>query len=113
VTLPVPPPHEPPPHEPPPHEPPELTVPKTKTSRTWVGVGVGLFVLLLVIIFIAQNINDVRVHFLWMRFTMAVGLAISLSFVLGALFVLLIGAARVAQLRLMARRHRREEKKVI
>jgi uncharacterized integral membrane protein len=75
-----------------------------------VGVGVGLFVLLLVIIFIAQNLHDVRVHFLWTRFTIADGLAISLAFVLGALFVLLLGAARLTQLRLMARRHRREEK---
>jgi uncharacterized integral membrane protein len=77
-----------------------------------VGVGIGLVVLLLVIIFIAQNIHDARVHFLWTHFTMAIGLALALAFVLGALCVLLLGAGRLAQLRLAARRYRREAKKV-
>ena len=89
-----------------------MVVPKTKTSRTWVGVGVGLFVLLMVIIFIAQNLHNARLNFLWLHGNVTIGLAISLAFVLGAIFVLLIGVARVAQLRLMARRHRREDDSV-
>lgn len=92
--------------------PPEVKVPNTKTSRTWVGVGIGLVVLLLVIIFIAQNIHDARVHFLWAHFTMAIGLVLALAFVLGALFVLLLGVGRLAQLRLAARRYRHEAKKL-
>jgi uncharacterized integral membrane protein len=110
--LPVPPP-EPDGETPPaPARPPELVVPKTKTSRTWVAVGVGLFVLLLVIIFIAQNLHTARLNFLWLHGNVTIGLALSLAFVLGGLVVLLLSAARLAQLRLVARRHRREDDNV-
>jgi uncharacterized integral membrane protein len=72
---------------------------------------VGLFVLLLVIIFIAQNLHDARINFLWWHGNVTVGLAIMLSFVVGGLVVLLLGVARLAQLRRLAHRHRKEEKK--
>ena len=62
--------------------------------------------------FIAQNLHNARLNFLWLHGNVTIGLAISLAFVLGAIFVLLIGVARVAQLRLVARRHRREDESV-
>ena len=82
-----------------------LVVPKTRTSATYSGVAVGLVVLLLVIIFIAQNLNDAKVHFLGLAFLLPLGLLILASAVAGGLIVLLVSAARLAQLRLMARRH--------
>ncbi len=100
--------------EPPPSAssgPQPLTVPKTRTSRTWIGIAIGLFLLLLVIIFVAQNQNDSKLNFLWIHGTVPVGLTILLAFVVGGLCVVLIGTARLTQLRLMARRHRRQEAK--
>jgi uncharacterized integral membrane protein len=113
-TAPPPPNTEPPAGaEPPPAGPPAedhgLVVPKTRTSSTWVGVAVGLAVLLVVIIFIWQNTADAPLHFLWLHGRVPIGLAALLAFVLGGIVVLLIGAARLTQLRLMARRHRRQD----
>ena len=85
---------------------PPLVVPKTRTSATYSGVAVGLLVLVLVIIFIAQNLHDSRVHYLGLNFQLPIGLLILASAVAGGIIVLLVSAARVAQLRLMARRHR-------
>src|ERR1700736_3114055 len=80
----------------------KLVVPKGRASGAWAGIAVGLFVLLLVVIFIAQNTSDAPLHFLWLHGRVPVGLAILLSFVLGGIVVLLVGVARLTQLRLMA-----------
>ena len=85
----------------------QLVVPHTRTSSTWTGIGIGLVLLLLVIIFIGQNTHDTRLNFLFLHGNVPVGLAVLLAFVLGGIVVLLMGVARLAQLRLMARRHRR------
>jgi uncharacterized integral membrane protein len=90
---------------PPPAEP--LKVPRTRTSATYIGVGVGLLILILVIIFIAQNLNKASVHFIGFNFRLPLGLLVLAAAVAGGLIVLLISLARVFQLRLMARRHRR------
>jgi uncharacterized integral membrane protein len=95
--------------EPPPAPAPgdhHLVVPSTKTSGTWTGIGIGLFVLLIVIVFIGQNTKSAPINFLWLHGSFPVGLAVLLAFVLGGIVVLLLGVARLAQLRLMARRHR-------
>jgi uncharacterized integral membrane protein len=84
-----------------------LVVPSTRTSGTWTGIGVGLFALLVVIVFIGQNTKSAPINFLWLHGSFPVGLAVLLAFVLGGIVVLLLGVARLAQLRLMARRHRR------
>jgi uncharacterized integral membrane protein len=85
----------------------QLVVPRTRTSSTFSGIGIGLVVLLGVIVFIAQNTGDTRLNFLWIHGSLPVGLAVLLAFVLGGIFVLLLGVARLTQLRLVARRHRR------
>ncbi|MCU4184275.1 lipopolysaccharide assembly protein LapA domain-containing protein [Acidiferrimicrobium sp. IK] len=99
------PPPEAPQTDPGPSQNPPLVVPKTRTSAAYVGVSVGLVVLVLVIIFIAQNLRDATVHFLGASFKMPIGLLVLASAVAGGIIVLLVSAARVAQLRLMAHRH--------
>jgi len=64
----------------------------------------GLLVLLLVAIFMVQNSKQVPVHFLWMKGTVALGLALLLATVMGALVVVLLGSARIIQMRVQARR---------
>jgi putative membrane protein len=86
---------------------PSLKVTRTRTSTTYLAVGVSLVLLVLVIIFVAQNEKQANVHFLSFHFKLALGLIILASVVAGGLVVLLISLARVLQLRLMARRHRK------
>lgn len=74
----------------------------------WVSVGVGAVILALIIAFIAQNERRTRVNFLGWHFSSSVGLLVLASAVAGALVVILIGTARLLQIRLMARRHRRQ-----
>ena len=81
----------------------------TKTSRAWWVLVGGLLVLLLVIVFIAQNGDKVPIHFLWMKGHIALGLALLLAAVLGALAVVLLGVARMLQMRVQARRAHRDE----
>jgi uncharacterized integral membrane protein len=80
----------------------------TRTSRTWWALAGGVVVLLLIIVFIAQNSDEVPVHFLWLKGHMALGVALLLSAVLGALAVVLLGAARMLQMRVQARRAHRQ-----
>jgi uncharacterized integral membrane protein len=83
----------------------------TRTSRVWWAVTGGLVVLLLVIIFIIQNSKQVRVHFLWINGTIGLGLALLLAAIMGALVVVLLGSARIIQLRVQARRAHQAERK--
>jgi lipopolysaccharide assembly protein A len=85
----------------------QLVVPSTRTSSTWTGIGIGLFALLVVIGFIGQNTQKAPINFAPLHGSFPVGLAVLLAFVLGGIVVLLLGVARLAQLRLVARRHRR------
>ncbi|MCU1451340.1 MAG: hypothetical protein JWP02_3510 [Acidimicrobiales bacterium] len=76
----------------------------TRTSRAWWTLGGGLLVLLLAIVFMAQNGSDVPIHFLFFKGHIALGLALLLAAVLGGLTVLLLGAARMLQMRRQAKR---------
>ena len=89
--------------------PPELKVPRTRTSGALVAVVVTLLVGLLMLIFILQNGTSQRMAFLWLHFTVPLGVGFLLAGILGGLLVLLIGIARIAQIRLVARRHARAE----
>jgi uncharacterized integral membrane protein len=59
----------------------------------WFRVGAGATVLLLLTVFVAQNLRDVELSFLWMRGRAPLALAMFVAGVLGALTAL---AARVA-----------------
>jgi uncharacterized integral membrane protein len=85
----------------------DLTVPRTRTSAAWTWAAAGAVILLLMLVFILQNSQRARLNFLWFHGTPPVGAALLLSAVIGALIVICLGAGRLLQLRLMARRHRR------
>lgn len=72
--------------------------------------GIGALLLLLLVIFIAQNGQSVTVHFLGASGSISLAVGLLAAGVAGALIVLLIGAVRVTQLRLAARRHARRER---
>ncbi len=86
----------------------ELRVPHTRTSTAWALAAVGTFVVLLMLVFILQNTQRTRLNFLWFHGSPPLGAALLLSAVIGALIVLCLGAARLLQLRLATRRHRKQ-----
>ncbi|MGH9279827.1 MAG: LapA family protein [Acidimicrobiales bacterium] len=85
----------------------ELKAPSTRTSAVWTSAAAGAVAALLMLVFILQNSQRTELNFLWLHGDLPVGAALLLAAVIGALVVLLLGAARLLQLRLMARRHRR------
>jgi uncharacterized integral membrane protein len=79
-------------------------VPRTRLSAAWTTVAVGLVFLIALLVFIFQNLTDVRVTFLAFHGTFPLALSLLCSAVGGAVIVLLLGAARMIQLRRAARR---------
>ena len=79
----------------------------TRTSSLWAATSTAAVLLLILVVFIAQNSGRTRVHFFWATWTSSLAVDLLLAAVLGALVVLVVGALRVTQLRLAARRHLR------
>lgn len=77
---------------------------RTRTGSVWVAVGAAAVVLLLLLIFILQNGSQVQVNLFGANPDLPLGVALLLAAVLGALLVVLVGAARVVQLRHTARK---------
>ena len=98
-----------PPTAAPPPLPPQHRIKRTRTGGIWVAVGFFAVILLLLLIFILQNNTDVSVSYLGMHGHLPLGVALLLSAVCGVLLVVLAGAARISQLRAVARRHRRAD----
>jgi putative membrane protein len=88
---------------------PQHTIEPTRTSMVWTMVGIGVVLLVAILVFILQNGQPVRVRFLMANGTLPLGVALLFAALLGALLVLVAGAARVLQLRVVARRHRRTD----
>jgi len=86
---------------------PEHRIKRTRISGLWVSVGFFAVVLLLLLIFVLQNGTKVDVSYMGAHGHLPLGVALLLSAVCGVLLVVLAGAARISQLRAVARRHRR------
>jgi uncharacterized integral membrane protein len=93
-----------------PTEPVRPTVPtrpakikRTRVSGTWIAVIVAVVVLVFLLIFILQNLTSVTVHFLGAAGTLPLGVALLFGAVAGAILVALVGAARILQLRRVAK----------
>jgi uncharacterized integral membrane protein len=97
------------PEPPPSHAAPPLKIKRTRTSGLWVAVAFFSIVLLLLLIFILQNGDQVSVNYLGAHGHLPLGVALLLAAVCGVLLVVLAGAARISQLRAVARRHRRAD----
>ena len=104
-----------PPQTAPPQTAPPQTAPlkikRTRISGLWVAVGFFAVVLLLLLIFILQNGTKVQVSYMGAHGHLPLGVALLLSAVCGVLLVVLAGAARISQLRTVARRHRRADRR--
>ena len=88
---------------------PSLKPKHTRISGLWVAVGFFAVILLLLLIFILQNSRTVDVSYMGAHGHLPLGVALLLAAVCGVLLVVLAGAARISQLRTVARRHRRAD----
>ena len=84
-----------------------ITPTHTRTSAAWTLAAAGAFLLLLMLVFIFQNSSDVTLEVLMFEGNVPLGAALLLAAVIGALTVVFLGAGRLLQMRLAARRHRR------
>ncbi len=90
---------------------PPLRIKRTRTSGLWVAMGCFAVILLLLLIFILQNSAKVNISYLGAHGHLPLGVALLFAAVCGVLLVVLAGAARISQLRTVARRHRRADAK--
>ncbi|HET9093781.1 MAG TPA: lipopolysaccharide assembly protein LapA domain-containing protein [Solirubrobacteraceae bacterium] len=81
---------------------------RTNTGRVWVALAVATVLLILLIIFLAENNRSVTISFLGAHGHLSLALALLIAAVVGAAVTLLAGTARILQLRLEVRRHRRD-----
>lgn len=79
--------------------------PFTRLAAAWWALVVGLVILIILLIFVAQNTNSIAVHFLFFDWSLPVGVGYLLSAVAGATTTVLIGAARMMQLRRAAKKN--------
>ena len=89
----------------PPQSPPEDAVKFTRAAALWTSLIVGFLVLIVLLIFIAQNTDPGTFHFLGWNWTLPLGVALLLAAVGGGLLAVMVGAARIVQLRLAARKN--------
>ncbi|MDQ7906231.1 lipopolysaccharide assembly protein LapA domain-containing protein [Phytohabitans sp. ZYX-F-186] len=80
---------------------------RSRAGGAWVGLVLGAVVLILLLIFVLQNLQDVRVSFISGDSTVPLGVALLLAAVAGALVVAVPGSARILQLRRAHRTARR------
>jgi uncharacterized integral membrane protein len=73
--------------------------PFTRLAAAWWALVVGLVILVVLLIFVAQNTKSITVHFLVFDWNLPVGVGYLLAAVGGATATVLVGVARMVQLR--------------
>lgn len=102
-------------HAPPPVQPSEpvpqtsqpVRVPTTRTGAAWVALAAAALVAVLLIVFLVQNTRSTEISFLWMTTSTPLAVALLIAAVGSALVTLMIGTARIAQLRRLVRKQRK------
>jgi uncharacterized integral membrane protein len=82
-------------------------VPRTRTGAAWVGLTAAALIAVALIVFLAQNTRTVEISFLWMTASTSLAVALLIAAVGSVLVTLILGTARITQLRRLARRRGR------
>ena len=77
----------------------------THTGRVWVGVCAAALITVALISFMVQNTHTVQVTFLGLTGSTSLALMLLIAAVGGILLTLILGSARIVQLRHAVRRH--------
>ena len=95
-----------PPLDSPAKAPPDVNAVKfTRAAALWSSLIIGLLVLIILLVFITQNTESVEMTFIAWHWRLPLGVQILLSAVLGSLLTVLVGAARIVQLRRAAKKN--------
>jgi uncharacterized integral membrane protein len=81
---------------------------RTRMGGLWVALTSGAVVLLLLLIFILENGQKVDISFFGTHGHLPLGVALLMAAIFGVLMVVIPGAGRMIQLRLLAKRHRKQ-----
>jgi uncharacterized integral membrane protein len=81
-------------------------VPRTRAGMAWVAIGTAAVLAIALIIFVAQNTRSTEITFLWMTASTPLAVALLIAAVGSVLLTLIIGTARIAQLRHLIRKSR-------
>ncbi|HEY3941675.1 MAG TPA: DUF1049 domain-containing protein [Acidimicrobiales bacterium] len=79
----------------------------TRTSASWAFLAVGVIGLVVVVVFILENLHSTNAVFFGAHWRIPLGIDLLLAALLGAAVTLIVGAARILQLRLLASRRTR------
>jgi putative membrane protein len=82
---------------------------QTRLSAVWTALAIAIVALAAILVFILQNQRSVEVSFLAFHGRLPLAVALLFAMMLGAVIVLASGAARILQLRAVARRARRAQ----
>jgi uncharacterized integral membrane protein len=82
-------------------------VPRTRTGSAWVALIAAALLTILLIVFLVQNTRSTEISFLWMTTNTPVAVALLIAAVGSVLLTLILGTARIAQLRRLVRKDRR------
>jgi uncharacterized integral membrane protein len=86
---------------------PPTGVPPTRAGRLWVGLILALIFLIVILVFIFQNLHNVKISFFTASGSFPLALIVLLAAVLGVLIVLCLGSIRIMQLRRTVRHRSR------
>jgi uncharacterized integral membrane protein len=90
---------------------PQHLIKRTRTGGVWMASALFALVLALLLIFILENGQRANISYFGAHGHMPLGVALLFAAVLGILMVVIPGTARIIQLRIAARRHRRVDAK--
>ena len=77
---------------------------RSTIGRVWVFLSVAVASLLLLLVFIIQNNKPIHINYLGLSGSISLGIAILLAAVVGSLLTLVIGSARILQLKHIQRK---------
>lgn len=81
-------------------------VPRTRTGAAWVALIAAALLAVLLIVFLVQNTRSTEIAFLWMTTTTPLAVALLIAAVGSVLLTLIVGTARISQLRRLVRKDR-------
>ncbi|WP_035783179.1 lipopolysaccharide assembly protein LapA domain-containing protein [Arthrobacter sp. H14] len=81
----------------------------SRTGALWMATTASIVLLVLLIIFILQNSGRVSIVFFGLEGSVPIGMALLIAAVGGAAVVAIAGIARMARMRISARRSRRQQ----
>jgi uncharacterized integral membrane protein len=81
-----------------------ISIPHSRVGTAWVGLCGAAVIAIALIIFMVQNIGSTQISFLWMTTTTSLAVALLIGAVGATLLTLILGSARITQLRHFSRR---------